>query len=96
MDTQSPNSHPQQLEGVRLHRGSREIGEHRSSGLGIVGKTGAEWGGGWRDAGASHWIRDLSAFSERIPLGGAELLLRSSAKERCLEVWGAGGIGRGW
>lgn len=50
-----------------------------SSGLGIVGETGTE--GGWRDAGASHWIRDLSAFSEeRRPLGGPELLFEEECQ----------------
>lgn len=43
-------------------------------GLGMVGeKMGAE--GRWRDAGASRWVRHLTAFSEgRGPLGETDIL----------------------
>lgn len=38
--------------------------------------------GGWRDAGASHWISDLSAFSEeRRALEGTELLVEECQGE---------------
>lgn len=74
MDTQSPHSRPRHTEGAELHGDPREIGEHQNRGLGMVGgKMGAE--GRWRDAGASRWVRHLTAFSEgRGPLGETDLL----------------------
>lgn len=76
-DTQSPHSHPQQTEGVRLHGDSREIGEHQNRGLGMVEKKKNGCGGRGMER---CWSLALDLGSDRIfrgegTSGGAEILI---------------------